>query len=49
MIEQIIAAFEQAYCLRSVCLRYFNAAGDDPERELGEHHELEKHLIPLIL
>jgi UDP-glucose 4-epimerase len=49
MIEHILAAYEQAYSLRSACLRYFNAAGDDPEREIGERNELEKHMIPLIL
>ncbi|MFD2980508.1 NAD-dependent epimerase/dehydratase family protein, partial [Klebsiella pneumoniae] len=35
--------------LKSVCLRYFNAAGADPEGQLGERHDPETHLIPLIL
>jgi UDP-glucose-4-epimerase GalE len=41
--------FNQAYGLRSVSLRYFNAAGADPEGELGEDHRPETHLIPLVL
>ncbi len=49
MIEQILADYDQAYGLKSVCLRYFNAAGADPEGQLGERHEPETHLIPLIL
>jgi len=49
MVEQILADYDKAYGLKSVCLRYFNAAGADPEGELGERHEPETHLIPLIL
>ncbi len=49
MIEQMLADYESAYGLRSVNLRYFNAAGADPEGELGERHEPETHLIPLVL
>lgn len=49
MIEQILHDFDSAYGLKSVCLRYFNAAGADPEGLLGERHEPETHLIPLIL
>ncbi|MEK7991838.1 MAG: UDP-glucose 4-epimerase GalE [Thiotrichaceae bacterium] len=49
MIEQILADYEKAYDLRSICLRYFNAAGADPEGELGERHIPETHLIPLVL
>ncbi|WP_313460007.1 UDP-glucose 4-epimerase GalE [Pseudomonas sp.] len=49
MLEQMLEDFDRAYGLRSVCLRYFNAAGADPEGELGECHEPETHLIPLIL
>ncbi|KAF0162023.1 MAG: UDP-glucose 4-epimerase [Rhodocyclaceae bacterium] len=49
MVEQILEDFDRAYGLKSVCLRYFNAAGADPEGELGERHEPETHLIPLIL
>ena len=49
MVEQVLADYEQAYGLRSVSLRYFNAAGADPEGQLGERHEPETHLIPLVL
>jgi len=49
MVEQILGDFDAAYGLRSCCLRYFNAAGADPEGELGECHEPETHLIPLVL
>ena len=49
MIEQVLADYEHAYGLHSVCLRYFNAAGADPEGELGERHDPETHLIPLVL
>lgn len=48
-VEQMLEDFDRAYGLRSVSLRYFNAAGADPEGELGECHEPETHLIPLIL
>lgn len=49
MVEQVLADYERAYGLRSVSLRYFNAAGADPEGQLGERHEPETHLIPLTL
>jgi len=49
MVEQILADFDHAYGLKSVCLRYFNAAGADPDGELGERHIPETHLIPLVL
>ena len=49
MAEQMLQDFDWAYGLRSVCLRYFNAAGADPEAKLGERHDPETHLIPLIL
>lgn len=49
MVEQMLADFAQAYDLRSVCFRYFNAAGADPEGLLGEDHKPETHLIPLVL
>jgi UDP-glucose 4-epimerase len=49
MIEQVLEDYDKAYGLKSVCLRYFNAAGADPEGELGERHLPETHLIPLIL
>ncbi len=49
MVEQALADYDLAYGLKSVCLRYFNAAGADPEGQLGERHEPETHLIPLVL
>ncbi len=49
MIETILSDFADAYGLRYVALRYFNAAGADPETEIGEWHEPETHLIPLVL
>jgi UDP-glucose-4-epimerase GalE len=45
-IEHALPHFERAYGIRAVCLRYFNAAGADPEGELGEVHTPEIHLIP---
>ena len=48
-VERAMADYGRAYGLRTVALRYFNAAGCDPEGELGERHEPETHLIPLIL
>ncbi len=49
MVEQILEDFDRAYGLKSVCLRYFNAAGADPAGRLGERHEPETHLVPLVL
>jgi len=49
MIERILFDYETAYGLRSVMLRYFNAAGADPGSEIGEDHDPETHLIPLAL
>lgn len=49
MIEHVLADYAKAFDFRSVCLRYFNAAGADPEGQLGECHDPETHLIPLIL
>src|SRR5688572_17061231 len=49
MVEQILADYRQPYGLESVCLRYFNAAGADPDGEIGERHDPETHLIPLVL
>lgn len=49
MVEQALADYDRAYGLKSVCLRYFNASGADPEGQLGERHEPETHLIPLVL
>lgn len=49
MVEQMLEDYDRAYDLKSVSLRYFNAAGCDPEGVLGERHEPETHLIPLAL
>jgi UDP-arabinose 4-epimerase len=49
MVEQMLADSAAAHGLRSVSLRYFNAAGADPEGEIGEVHDPETHLIPLVL
>lgn len=49
MVEQVLPDYDRAYGLRSVCLRYFNAAGADPACRLGERHEPETHLVPLVL
>ncbi len=49
MVEHTLKDYDNAYGLKSVCLRYFNAAGADPDGELGERHNPETHLIPLIL
>lgn len=48
-IERALGWYGRAYGLRSVVLRYFNAAGADPEGEIGEWHEPETHLVPLVL
>lgn len=47
--ETLLADCEGAHGLRSMRLRYFNAAGADPEARIGEAHEPETHLIPLVL
>ena len=47
--EQMLRDYGAAYGLRHVSLRYFNAAGADPEGQLGERHDPETHLIPLAL
>jgi len=47
--ERMMEDFDAAHGLRSVRLRYFNAAGADPEGEIGEWHDPETHLIPLVL
>jgi UDP-glucose-4-epimerase GalE len=49
VVERILADADRAYGLRSVSLRYFNAAGGDPDNEIGEAHDPETHLIPLVL
>lgn len=49
MIEQLLDDYSQAYGMRGCSLRYFNAAGADPEGEIGEIHDPEPHLIPNVL
>lgn len=49
MAEQMIRDFDHAHGIKSVCLRYFNAAGCDADGETGERHEPETHVIPLLL
>ena len=48
-IEDILRDFEASNGLNHVIFRYFNVAGADPEAEVGEHHQPETHLIPLML
>ncbi|RAP43680.1 UDP-glucose 4-epimerase GalE [uncultured Methanosphaera sp.] len=49
MVERILKDYDKAYGLKSVILRYFNASGADKSGEIGEWHNPETHLIPLIL
>ena len=49
MVEMMLRDFDHAYGLKSVALRYFNAAGADPDGQIGEAHRREFHLIPLII
>jgi UDP-arabinose 4-epimerase len=49
MIERVLADYGDAYGLKSIALRYFNAAGADEDGEVGEAHDPETHLIPLVL
>jgi UDP-arabinose 4-epimerase len=49
MVERILSDVDRWTGLKSVSLRYFNAAGADPEGEIGESHDPETHLIPLVL
>lgn len=49
MIEQIFADYEKAYGLKHISLRYFNAAGASRDSSIGESHNPETHLIPLVL
>lgn len=48
-MEEALAWYSRAYGLKYISLRYFNAAGADPGGELGEDHDPETHLIPLVL
>ena len=47
MVERMLADYDAAYGLRYAALRYFNAAGADPDGQIGERHEPETHVIPL--
>lgn len=49
MVERVLQDFDRAHGLRSVVLRYFNAAGADPSGRIGERHDPETHLVPLTL
>lgn len=49
MIERVLSDYGDAYGLKSMALRYFNAAGADAHGEIGESHDPETHLIPLVL
>jgi len=49
MLEEILRWYERAYGLRYISLRYFNAAGADPDGNIGENHNPETHLIPLVI
>ena len=48
-VEHLLRDYDGAHGLRSIALRYFNAAGAHPDGSLGERHEPETHLIPLVL
>ena len=49
MVERIITDYHNAYGLKYMILRYFNAAGAHPDGSIGESHRIETHLIPLVL
>jgi len=49
MFEQVLDAYDNAYGLKSVCLRYFNATGADPSGEIGPDHKNKTHLLTLTL
>ena len=49
MVETVLQDYDQSYGMKHVSLRYFNAAGADPDGELGEDHDPETHLIPRVL
>lgn len=49
VMERMLQWYGEAYGIRSISLRYFNAAGADPEGQIGEDHKPEEHLIPLAL
>ena len=49
MAERVLSDYSNAYGLKYMALRYFNAAGAHPDRSIGESHRIETHLIPLVL
>jgi UDP-glucose-4-epimerase GalE len=49
VVERMLADLDAVHVLRSISLRYFNAAGADPDGQIGEAHDPEPHLIPLVL
>lgn len=49
MVERVLSDYQRAYGLRAIVLRYFNAAGADPEGEVGESHSPETHLVPIVI
>jgi len=49
IVEKMLKDFSNAFLIKTLCLRYFNAAGADLDGEIGEHHEPETHLIPLTI
>jgi UDP-arabinose 4-epimerase len=49
MVEKLLRWYGDSYGLRWMALRYFNAAGADPDRAIGEDHDPESHLIPLVI
>jgi UDP-glucose 4-epimerase len=49
MVEEILKDYDKAYGIKHVNLRYFNAAGADPDGDIGERHHPETHLIPLTI
>lgn len=49
LFEDILASYDRLHGIRNISLRYFNAAGCDPDGEIGEKHDPETHLIPLAL
>jgi UDP-glucose 4-epimerase len=49
MVERILSDYSNAYGLKYIALRYFNAAGAQPDGSIGESHRIETHLIPLVL
>ncbi|MEV8468163.1 UDP-glucose 4-epimerase GalE [Fluviibacterium sp. DFM31] len=48
-VEMMLAGYVKAYGLRALTFRYFNVAGADPAAQVGEHHQPETHLIPLVI